>query len=103
MKVMDESGQLFSVQGTATFLETVTDRQAVFDELRKTPDDVFAVFSDVTKVRGHSKTAFVAKKIRLTDEKSFDDMVKRYSTEKAPPGVVRTLTIIIRGKLLAAS
>lgn len=103
MKVLDESGQLFAVQGTATFIETVTDRKAVFEELRKTPDDVFAVYSDVTKVRGHSKTAFIARRIRLTDEKSFDEMVRKYSGGNAPPGVTRTLTIFIRGKLLAAS
>lgn len=102
MKVLDESGNLFHFVGTATFIETVTDPRGVFDALSKTPDEVYALYQDITKVRGSNKTAFVAKKIRVTDEKSLDDMVRRFSHGIAgPTGATRVLTSFMRGKLLA--
>lgn len=102
MKVLDESGNLFHFVGTATFIETVKNPHGVFDELSKTSDDVFALYQDITKVRGSNKTAFVAKKIRVTDEKCFDDMVRRFSVKAGgPTGATRILTSFMRGKLLA--
>ncbi len=104
MKVLDESGNLFHFVGVATYVATVTDPRGAFQGLMQTPEEVFALYTEVTKVRGGNKTAYVAKKIRLTDEKSFDDLVRRFSAVKSSAaGVSRTLTSFMRGKLLSDS